>query len=147
MWSPTHTQNQRWRAENLLAQGVWAQPLSKSVANPKKSNLKKKKKRQLGEETRTKQKPKQGQQPHTAEETDCRDYRKVSCCCSLAKSVQLCGDPTDCSLPGSSVLGISQERILEWVAISSSRGSSQPPLRHWQTYFTTEPPGKPTHHL
>ena len=32
----------------------------------------------------------------------------------------------DCSLPGSSVHGISQARILEWVAISSSRGSSWP---------------------
>ena len=31
-----------------------------------------------------------------------------------------------CSMPGSSVHGISQERILEWVAISFSRGSSQP---------------------
>ena len=30
----------------------------------------------------------------------------------------------DCSLPGSSVPGILQARILEWVAISSSRGSS-----------------------
>ena len=37
--------------------------------------------------------------------------------------VQLC-DPTDCSPPGSSVHGISQARVLEWVAISSSRGSS-----------------------
>ena len=35
-------------------------------------------------------------------------------------------DPTDCSPPGSSVRGISQASILEWVAISSSRGSSQP---------------------
>ena len=33
--------------------------------------------------------------------------------------------PMDCSPPGSSVRGISQARILEWVAISSSRGSSQ----------------------
>ena len=33
-------------------------------------------------------------------------------------------DPTDCSLPGSSVQGILQARILEWFAISSSRGSS-----------------------
>ena len=32
----------------------------------------------------------------------------------------------DCSLPGSSVHGISQARILEWVAISFSRGSSRP---------------------
>ena len=35
-------------------------------------------------------------------------------------------NPMDCSLPGSSVHGIFQARILEWVAISSSRGSSQP---------------------
>ena len=35
-------------------------------------------------------------------------------------------DPMDCSLPGSSTHGISQARVLEWVAISSSRGSSQP---------------------
>ena len=34
------------------------------------------------------------------------------------------GDPVDCSPPGSSVHGILQARILEWVAISSSRGSS-----------------------
>ena len=39
--------------------------------------------------------------------------------------VTLC-DPTDCSPPGSSVHGILQARRLEWVAISSSRGSSQP---------------------
>ena len=35
-------------------------------------------------------------------------------------------DPVDCSLPDSSVHGILQARILEWVAISSSKGSSQP---------------------
>ena len=35
-------------------------------------------------------------------------------------------DPMDCSLPGSSVHGISQARILEWVAISFSKGSSLP---------------------
>ena len=39
--------------------------------------------------------------------------------------VQLC-DPMDCSPPGSSVQGILQARILEWVAMPSSRGSSQP---------------------
>ena len=38
-------------------------------------------------------------------------------------------DPLDCSPPGSSVHGIFQARILEWVAISSSRGSSWP--RDW----------------
>ena len=43
--------------------------------------------------------------------------------------VQLCltlYDPMDCSLPGSSVCGTLQVRILEWVAISFSTGSSQP---------------------
>ena len=46
-----------------------------------------------------------------------------------AKSLQSCltvGDPMDCSPPGSSVHGTSQARILEWVAISSSKGSSIP---------------------
>ena len=37
----------------------------------------------------------------------------------------LCG-PMNCSLPGSSIHGIFQARILEWVAIAFSRGSSQP---------------------
>ena len=35
-------------------------------------------------------------------------------------------DPMDCSPPGSSVHGVLQARTLEWVAISFSRGSSQP---------------------
>ena len=35
-------------------------------------------------------------------------------------------DPMDCSLAGSSVHGILQARILEWVAVHFSRGSSQP---------------------
>ena len=38
-------------------------------------------------------------------------------------------DPVDCSLPGSSIHGIFQARILEWVAISFSRRSSRP--RDW----------------
>ena len=38
---------------------------------------------------------------------------------------QLFGNPVDCRLPGSSVHGIFQARILEWAAISLSRGSSQ----------------------
>ena len=43
----------------------------------------------------------------------------------LLSHAQVFCDPTDCSPPGSSVHGISQARILEWVAISFSRGSSQ----------------------
>ena len=39
--------------------------------------------------------------------------------------VRLC-NAMDCSLPSSSVLGILQARILEWVALPFSRGSSQP---------------------
>ena len=58
----------------------------------------------------------------------------------------------DYNLPGSSVLGISQAGILEWIAISCSRGSSQ---SRDQThiccmadrFFTIEPPGKPTEYI
>ena len=45
---------------------------------------------------------------------------------SESEVAQLCPtlrDPMDCSLPGSSVHGIFQARVLEWVAISFSRGS------------------------
>ena len=45
--------------------------------------------------------------------------------CSDAQCPSLC-DPPDCPPPGSSVHGVLQARILEWVAISSSRGPSQP---------------------
>ena len=44
----------------------------------------------------------------------------------LLRSVQLFCNSIDCSLPGSSVHRIFQARILEWVAVSFSRGSSQP---------------------
>ena len=47
-------------------------------------------------------------------------------CESVSWSVVSLCNPMDCSPPGSSVHGIFQARILEWVAISSSRGSSQP---------------------
>ena len=63
-------------------------------------------------------------------------------------------DPMDCSSPGSSVYGIFQARILEWAAISYSRGSSQPRDQTCISciscistlavrFFTTVPPGKP----
>ena len=44
----------------------------------------------------------------------------------VAQSCPTLCDPMDCSPPGSSVHGIHQARILEWIAISFSRGSSQP---------------------
>ena len=46
--------------------------------------------------------------------------------CTRAQSCLTFCNPTDCSPPGSSANGILQARILEWVAISSSMGSSRP---------------------
>ena len=71
-----------------------------------------------------------------------------------AKLLQSCltlRDPVDCSLPASSVSGIFQARILKWVAISFSRGSSQPRDQTCIScitgrFFTAELPGKPHAH-
>ena len=71
------------------------------------------------------------------------------CVCVCAQSCPILCNPMDCSLPGSSVHGISQARILEWVAISYCRGSSWPRvwtqvstlLVHWQA------DSLPLHHL
>ena len=45
-------------------------------------------------------------------------------CAKLLQSCPTLCDPMDCSLPSSSVHGNLQARVLEWVAISASRGSS-----------------------
>ena len=50
----------------------------------------------------------------------------IKCCCLVAQSCLTLCDPMDYSPPGSSVHGISQARILEWVAISFSRVSFWP---------------------
>ena len=71
--------------------------------------------------------------------------------CVCAQSCLILCNPMDCSLPGSSVHGILQARILEWVAISYSTGSSNPGIEPTSPadpelaggFFTTEPPGKP----
>ena len=68
----------------------------------------------------------------------------------LLSRVRLC-DTTDCSPsspPGSSVLGILQARIREWVAVPFSRGSFRPRDSTRVSciagrFFATEPPGKP----
>ena len=52
-------------------------------------------------------------------------WRKVKESEVSQSCLTLC-DPMDCSLPDSSVHGIFQARVLEWIAISVSRGSSQP---------------------
>ena len=53
----------------------------------------------------------------------------MMCVCEVAQSCLTLCAPMDCSPPGSSVHGILQARILEYAAISFSRGSSQP--RDW----------------
>ena len=72
--------------------------------------------------------------------------------CVLYQSCLTLCDPMHCSPPGSSVHGIFPARILEWVATSFSRGSSQPRDRtrisciswHWQEdSLPLAPPGKP----
>ena len=72
--------------------------------------------------------------------------------CSGAKSCPTVWDPMDYSLPGSSVHGISQARILEWDGISFSRGFSWPRDWTWiscigRWIFISKPPGKPTNSI
>ena len=50
----------------------------------------------------------------------------VRVCVLVAQSCPSLCNPMDCSLPGFSVLEIFQARILEWIAIPFSRGSSLP---------------------
>ena len=72
-------------------------------------------------------------------------------CAELLQSCLTLCDPMDCSLRGFSVHGILQARILEWVAMSSSRGSFQTRdwpcllhLLHWQVgSLPLAPPRKP----
>ena len=75
-------------------------------------------------------------------------------CESESEVIQSCTtpcNPMDCSPPGSSIHGILQARILEWVAISFSRGSSWPRDQTQVSLiagrgFTSEPPGNPWIH-
>ena len=76
------------------------------------------------------------------------DYIIYSVCVLVTQLYPTLGDPIDYSPPASSVHGILQARILEWVAIAFSRGSSPPRERTCVSYiagrfFTPEPPGKP----
>ena len=74
------------------------------------------------------------------------------CTCYMCVHVQpgltLC-DPMDCSPPASSVYGILQARMLEWVAISLlqgvflTQGLNHGPLHCRQTSLPSEPPEKP----
>ena len=71
----------------------------------------------------------------------------IQCVCMHAQSCLTLCDPMDSSPPGSSVHGIVQARILEWVAFSLSRGSSWPRDQTCIScaagrFFTSKPPGK-----
>ena len=68
-------------------------------------------------------------------------YMKES---EVAQSCPTLFYPMDCSLPGSSVLGIFQARILEWVAMSFSRGSCQPRDRTWVSCNVGRLPSAPS---
>ena len=59
-------------------------------------------------------------QKHYPKDKNIKSEREVAQLCPT-----LC-DPIDCSLPGSSARGILQARVLEWVAVSFSKRSSQP---------------------
>ena len=78
-----------------------------------------------------------------------RGLDSMICYSLVAKSCLTLCDPMDGNPPGSSVHGILQARILEWAAISSSRGifptrgSNLCLLYLAGGFFTTEPPGKP----
>ena len=78
--------------------------------------------------------------------------RKAYACAQLFHSCPTLCDPMDCSPPGSSVHGVLQARILEWVSISCSRGSSRPRDWTWVSCVSCitqvdslplVPPGKP----
>ena len=69
-------------------------------------------------------------------------------CVLMAQSCLTLRDPMDNSLSGSSVHGILQARMLEWVAMLSSRGSCQTRDQTQVSctadrFFTSETPGKP----
>ena len=84
-----------------------------------------------------------------------KDWMRPTHACVCAKFLQLCPtlcNPMNHSPPGSPVHGVSQARTLEWVAMLSSRGSSQPRdqkciscigrwiLYHWATGEAQGPP-------
>ena len=82
--------------------------------------------------------------PRAATKTWCSH---INICMHAQLCLTLC-DPMNCNLPCSSVHGILQPRILEWVAMPSSRGSSRLGNQAHisclaDRLFTTGPPGKP----
>ena len=62
-------------------------------------------------------------------------YRKVIKVSEVVQSCLTLCDPMGCGLPRSSVHGIFQARVLEWVVISFSRGSSRPRDGTWVSHI------------
>ena len=76
----------------------------------------------------------------------------MTTCVLVVQSCLTVCDPMDCSSPGSSVYGILQIRILEWVAIPSSRDLPNPGIEPGSPTLQddsllSEPPGKPVTNL
>ena len=76
------------------------------------------------------------------------ELEQLCMCVLVAQSYPTACNPVDCSSPGSSVRGILQAGLLEWVAIPFSRGSPNPGIKPWSSALQadslpSEPPGKP----
>ena len=90
-----------------------------------------------------------GNSPQSTESDLCN--QTILPCCLVTKSCLSLCEPMDCSPSGPSIHGILQTRLLEWVAMPPSRGSSQPRDQIHLSYvfcigmlfFTIKPPEKP----
>ena len=85
---------------------------------------------------------------HNVHRSNLQPQVKVCVKVLVAQSCLTLCNPRNCGLPGSSACGILQAWILEWVAVPSSRGSSQPRdwtrISHISCIGTLAPSGKPT---
>ena len=70
---------------------------------------------------------------------------KIIACVHAQSCLTFC-DPIDCSPPGFSICWIFQERVLEWIAISPSRQSSQPSDQSYATFPALQAYSLPLNH-
>ena len=85
---------------------------------------------------------------HTERERD-RETERESVCVCVAQLCPILWDSTDCSLPGSSIDGILQARILEWVLFPFPGDLPDPGIKPWSPALQadslpSESSGKPT---
>ena len=81
--------------------------------------------------------------------TNCKLFENVKVKVKLKLKCPTLCDPVDCSPPVSSVHGILQAEIPEWIAMPFSRASSQPGIKSGfpalqAASLPSEPPGKPS---